>query len=406
MDFTKYTIEECCDILNNLRFPLNAEQRFDMQGEYPYYGANGVQGYINQWRFDEDIILIAEDGGNFEQFDKRPIAYRVSGKCWVNNHAHVLIAKPNFSQSFIFYSLEHKNILFFIAGGTRSKLTQGELKKIAISHPNKLVADKIGIILEKADTAIAQTEALITKYQRIKTGLMQDLLTKGIDEHGNIRSEQTHRFKTEKGLRVPEEWEVKELEKISIVVDSLHQTPSFIDDGFPMIRVNNVADGYIDLKTCAKVTENTFMAFTRNLEPQSGDIVISRVGSYGLTLFIETNDKICIGQNTAIIRPKINNYYLNYFLKSRQIKLQIEDTISGSSQKSLSLKAIRNLLIALPKNDIEQERISQRIMKIDLFIKSEEKKLSKLKSLKTGLMQDLLSGKVRVKINEEQLANS
>jgi type I restriction enzyme S subunit len=405
MSFKEYTIEECCDILNNLRFPLNAEQRFDMQGEFPYYGANGVQGYINQWRFDDDLILIAEDGGNFEQFDKRPIAYRVSGKCWVNNHAHVLKAKEKFSQSFIFYSLEHKNILFFIAGGTRSKLTQGELKKITIPHPEKKFADKIGNILEKADAAITQTEALIAKYQRIKTGLMQDLLTKGIDEHGNIRSEQTHRFKMEKGLRVPEDWEVKELDKIAIVIDSLHQTPTFTDDGIPMIRVNNVADGFINLKTSARVSEETYNAFTRNLKPTFGDIVISRVGSYGLTLFIETEEKICIGQNTAIVRPEISYDYLNFYLKSNSIKTQIEDTISGSSQKSLSLKAIRNLKIGYPKDNAERLKIAERIQKLNLFLKLEQNKLSKLQSLKTGLMQDLLSGKVRVKIKEETLVN-
>jgi type I restriction enzyme, S subunit len=127
MEFKEYTIEQCCDILNNMRFPLNSEQRFEMKGEYPYYGANGVQGFIDRWKFDDNLILIAEDGGNFEQFSTRPIAYKVSGKCWVNNHAHVLKAKKNFSQDFIFYSLEHKDINFFIVGGTRSKLTQGEL---------------------------------------------------------------------------------------------------------------------------------------------------------------------------------------------------------------------------------------------------------------------------------------
>ena len=73
-------IDECCEILDYLRVPINDEQRQKMQGNVPYYGANGIQGYINQFIFDEDLILIAEDGGNFEQYETRPIAYKISGK--------------------------------------------------------------------------------------------------------------------------------------------------------------------------------------------------------------------------------------------------------------------------------------------------------------------------------------
>ena len=127
------TISDCCDILDNFRVPINDEIRQTMQGNIPYYGANGIQGYIDRFIFDEDLILIAEDGGNFEQYDKRPIAYKISGKSWVNNHAHILRAKENFNQNYIFYSLVHKDIIKFIKGGTRSKRNQGtneELKNI------------------------------------------------------------------------------------------------------------------------------------------------------------------------------------------------------------------------------------------------------------------------------------
>lgn len=129
------TIAECCDILDNFRVPMNDEVRQTMQGNVPYYGANGIQGYIDKFIFDEDLILLAEDGGNFEEYNTRPIAYKISGKSWVNNHAHILRAKENFNQDYIFYSLVHKDITKYLNSGTRSKLNKSELEKIVIEFP-------------------------------------------------------------------------------------------------------------------------------------------------------------------------------------------------------------------------------------------------------------------------------
>ena len=95
-NWSTWTIEECCDILDNKRIPVNSEEREKRIGDIPYYGANGLQGYIDDFIFDEHLILIAEDGGRFDEFTTRPIAYRISGKSWVNNHAHVLRAKTGF----------------------------------------------------------------------------------------------------------------------------------------------------------------------------------------------------------------------------------------------------------------------------------------------------------------------
>ena len=83
-------IENCCEILDSQRVPITSTNR--VKGNYPYYGANGIQDYVADYIFDDELVLLAEDGGNFGS-KERPIAYRVSGKCWVNNHAHVLKPK-------------------------------------------------------------------------------------------------------------------------------------------------------------------------------------------------------------------------------------------------------------------------------------------------------------------------
>ena len=122
-------VEECCDILDSQRVPVTASDR--TSGIYPYYGANGVQDYVSDYIFDDELILVAEDGGHFGEKGK-PIAYRVSGKCWVNNHAHVLKPKVGFDIDYICYSLMFYDTSSIINGSTRQKLNQAQLKKMKI----------------------------------------------------------------------------------------------------------------------------------------------------------------------------------------------------------------------------------------------------------------------------------
>ncbi len=103
-------ISEIADCLDNLRIPLNDAQRSKMKGGYPYCGANGVLDHIDRHCVEDAVVLIAEDGGYFDEYMTRPIAYRMSGRFWVNNHVHILKSKPAFDQDFLFYSLVHKNI--------------------------------------------------------------------------------------------------------------------------------------------------------------------------------------------------------------------------------------------------------------------------------------------------------
>lgn len=127
MEFIR--VEDCCEILDSQRKPVTESER--ISGMYPYYGANGMQGTINQYIFDDKLVLVAEDGGHFGSKTK-PIAYLVNGKCWVNNHAHVLRAKKGFLVEYICYSLMFYKIEGYINGATRQKLTQAALRKLII----------------------------------------------------------------------------------------------------------------------------------------------------------------------------------------------------------------------------------------------------------------------------------
>ena len=142
-------VEDCCEILDSMRIPITAGDR--KEGEYPYYGANGIQDYVADYIFDDELVLLAEDGGNFGS-KERPIAYRVSGKCWINNHAHVLKPKVGLDVDYLCYSLMFYKVDGMVNGATRQKLTQAAVRKMQIPmrcmEEQKHIVDELNRIIK------------------------------------------------------------------------------------------------------------------------------------------------------------------------------------------------------------------------------------------------------------------
>ena len=157
-------IEECCDILDSRRIPITASDR--MSGPYPYYGANGVQDYVADYIFDDELVLLAEDGGNFGS-KTRPIAYRVSGKCWVNNHAHVLKPMANVDVDYLCYSLMFYDTEELVNGATRQKLTQAAMRKMLIPQRPITEQKKIVSELSKIQSIISVRQQQLQKLDEL-----------------------------------------------------------------------------------------------------------------------------------------------------------------------------------------------------------------------------------------------
>lgn len=104
------------------------------------------------------------------------------------------------------------------------------------------------------------------------------------------------------------------LKDVAEIIDSLHATPKYSSNGYPMVRVMDVNNSFLHLEKCCKVDEQTCNKHNKNHIPQKGDIIITRVGSYGMLAYIDTSEKFCLGQNIAIISPRINGKYLYYYL--------------------------------------------------------------------------------------------
>lgn len=153
------------------------------------------------------------------------------------------------------------------------------------------------------------------------------------------------------------------LSEVAELIDSLHKTPKYSETGWAMVRCTDVKYGSLNLETTLKVSDEVFSEFSRRYIPRINDIIITRVGSYGITSLVRDTD-FCLGQNTSAIIPKINPRYLYLALNSPFVKNQIEFSVVGSTQKTLSLKSIANLDIPRFPLDVET-KIAQIIGDLD-----------------------------------------
>lgn len=277
----------------------------------------------------------------------------------------------------------------FGSQSTRDYVGITEQRKLSIILPTIEEQEKIASIISTVDEQIDNVDALIEKNKELKKGLMQTLLTKGIG-HTKFK-------KTEIG-EIPEEWNIFKLSDCATIIDSLHETPEYSESGFPMIRVVDVNGKAINTKLTNKVCETIYKKFTKKYEPKQGDIIMSRVGSYGLVSYLKDSERVCLGQNIVIITTELCKKYLFYVLSSEYVKNNIEKVTVGSSQKTLSLANINELKILIPSIK-EQNKISLILSDIDEKIEKYENKKQKLEELKKGLMQQLLSGQIRVNID-------
>lgn len=271
---------------------------------------------------------------------------------------------------------------------------------IALYPTDKSIQTRIAEILSTADKAIEDSEKLIAKYKRMKTGMMQDLLTKGIDENGNIRSEATHKFKDSLLGRIPVEWEVKRLEEIIDInpkEDIKKLDKNMIVSFIKMEDISNEAEliraserRLLDIKKGFKLFKENdilFAKITPCMENGKGAIISKLKNGLGLG-----------STEFYILRTKSikSSLFIFYLTTQKSFRLKAKTFMTGSAgQQRVSRLFFKEYLIATPSLN-EQDMIGEIILSLNKSIITETQTLSKLKRLKTGLMNDLLSRKVEV----------
>ena len=299
-----------------------------------------------------------------------------------NNIAGIILTKG--SSEFLYYYFLWTVDLKRIAGETAvPSVKKSSLELIPIIFPPLPEQRKIAEILETVDNAIEKTDRIIEKYKRIKQGLMQDLLTRGIaesDELGvrsyELRDEKKHRFKDSPLGRIPEEWEVVELGCVGDIIygEGLRQE-LYEPDGDTLVFGTGGIIGRAKL----------FL-------DRGPALVIPRKGSITSVFYIQEDQKFWIIDTAFYLKPQ-NGYCKFIYFTLCNMDLELLNEATGVP--SLSRENIKSIQIPLPPLP-EQHRIASLLSQIDEAIEKEQKYKEKLERIKKGLMEDLLMGKVRV----------
>ncbi len=364
-------LAEICDILDYKRVPITASNR--IPGPYPYYGANGVQDYVAGYLFDDELVLLAEDGGNFGSVDK-PIAYRVSGKCWVNNHAHVLKPKEGVDVDYLCYSLMFYDVSGLVNGATRQKLTQADMKKMEIPLVSLEEQRKIAAVLDKVSDLISKRRQQLDKLEElVKSRFIELFGIPGADTHG---------------------WGLTALDQCCIInpkksLDA--RIVSGLEVSFvPMPAVSE--NGAIDASNI-RMYDEVKSGFTYFAE---GDVLFAKItpcmeNGKGA---VATGLKNGIGFGSTefhVLRPitgKSNPYWLYTITAFAQFRNDAATNMTGSAgQRRVPASYLEKYRVSLPPIKL-QEQFADFVEQTDKSKLTIQQSLDKLEVLKKALMQE------------------
>jgi len=298
-------------------------------------------------------------------------------------------------------------------------LNKESLKALRIPYPCKAVQQRIAAILTGIDTAIEKTEALIAKYQQIKAGLMHDLFTRGLLPSGQLRPprEQAPELYQETAIGwIPKDWNCEKLGSILLKSGGYLQTGPFgsqlhadeyQNEGVPVVMPQDINDGLIETSSIARISNARARSLSRH-SLKVGDIIIARRGELSRAAAIGNNevDWIC-GTGCFLLRlgkTELNHFFFSHVYRHDLIQRQIAGMQVGTTMPSLNNNVMSRVFFPFPEI-AEQNEISRRLDAAEKEIASLQVHGEKLRTQKFGLMQDLLTGKVPVKVGAGGTAN-
>ena len=390
-------LSDLCEILDGQRIPIEESERKKRKGMYPYYGASGIIDYVDGFIFNERLLCLAEDGENLRS-RVLPVAFTIDGKTWVNNHAHVLRPKKEKTDhQYLEYFLNYKLFDNYLSFTAQPKLTQEAMRKIRIILPNIGEQQKIASTLSKVDELIQKTDQLIEQTQRLKKGLMQRLLIKGI---GHTK------FKKTVIGEIPEEWHVDMLGKfVKIIAGEYFAYSEFVESGIRVLKIDNVMYGKIDWENRTFLPPE-YVQSHNELVLKKGDVVLA------LNRPI-TNNELKVARLTQLDIPcilyqrvgkidinegvTVDHDFLYTFFNSEFFKKIINRILIGSDQPYVKTTELLRQRVSIPSDIEEQREIAKITFQTDKLINVMANEGTRLRIVKKGLMQKLLTGKIRIK---------
>lgn len=337
-------VQDVADRFDNLRIPVAANLR--VHGTTPYYGANGIQDYVEGFTHDGEFVLVAEDGAN--DLKNYPVKC-VTGRIWVNNHAHVLQGKAGIADnSFLAFAISQSDIESLLVGGGRAKLNAETLMSIEFRLPCLQEQYRIGEYLTQLDHLITLHQCKESAFSEWK-------------DSGFLQKHKTT-------------WEQRKLDTITDVRDGTHDSPQYVELGHPFITSKNVKDGFINYEDIQYVSDKDYEEINKRSKVDKNDILMGMIGTIGNIALVRETPDFAI-KNVALIKDIGDVYYryLYHCLQSNSIAHQLDENLDGGTQKFIALNKIRELVIPVP-SDHEQQKIGDYMESLDNLITLHQRK--------------------------------
>ena len=359
---------DCTQILDSQRKPVTKKDR--KSGIYPYYGATGIQDYVDKYIFDGRYVLVGEDGAKWSSFTQS--AFIIEGKTWVNNHAHVLRTNDFLVDSFLVYFLNYSDLDSYISGAIIRKLTQASLRNIDIPLPPKSTQLAIVSELDKINELIRLKKEQLKDFDNLAQSLFYEMFGDPVEN--------------EKG------WEVKKIGDLALVktgpFGSMLHKEDYICDGIPLVNPVHMKDFKIvpDLdftisKEKASELENYLL--------KSNDVVFARRGDIGRCAIVsEAEQGFICGTGSLFVRfsKEIESIFIMYIIRCDSFSKHLISKAKGATMLNINSNTIADLRIPLPPLSL-QRLFAQRIEQIEREKSEVQKSIQDLETLLASRMQ-------------------
>ncbi|MFI0473157.1 restriction endonuclease subunit S [Halomonas sp. HMF6819] len=449
-------LENCVDILDSQRIPVNNKERQarikDKVSDqlYPYFGATGEVGKIDGYLFDEELVALGEDGVPFLDPGKAK-AYMLSGKTWVNNHAHVLRAYSRVTiNRFLLYYLNQFDYYGFVNGGTRLKLTQSNMRKMPFPLPplaeQKVIADKLDTLLAQVDSIKARLERIPEILKRFRQSVLAAAVSGRLTEEWRIKNSHLSALEELKALRgtresilasknkkdislkrqesslpltsLPTSWSYSYIDPFLDITrrgiktgpfGSLLKKHEHRNSGVPVIGIENISSGKFIEKSKVFITEEKAEAL-KDYDILSEDMVISRSGTVG-DICVVPSDLGPARFSTNIMRLSFLDkslsprFFVMLFLGSPVVLRQIADLCKGSTRLFLNQRIIASINYPIPPKR-EQTEIVRRVDQLFAYADTVERQVNSALARVNQLTQSILAKAFRGELTTQWRADN
>ena len=362
---------DCTQILDSQRKPVTKKDR--KSGIYPYYGATGIQDYVDKYIFDGRYVLVGEDGAKWSSFTQS--AFIIEGKTWVNNHAHVLRTNDFLVDSFLVYFLNYSDLDSYISGAIIRKLTQASLRNIDIPLPPKSTQLAIVSELDKINELIRLKKEQLKDFDDLAQSLFYEMFGDPVEN--------------EKG------WEVKKLGEVCEVTSAKRVfIDEVVESGVPFIRGT-------ELTALSKLVPGEKMDYTLFITyehyerlkaitgvPKIGDLLIPSINADGIVWMVDTEDPLYF-KDGRVLWVHVNHEYYNSIAIQKLMNVLIKNvftSMGGATFAELKLFVLRNMNVPTPPLSV-QDAFSEKIKQIDAQKLQVKKSIQDLETLLASRMQ-------------------